>query len=465
MSAEQVLVVGMGSTGMSLVRHALGCGLQPVVADTRENPPQLASLRGRFPQVEFLRVEDFGRIGALAGRFKTVWLSSGVSPAWLQLPSGCAPCGDLQLFTESWLQARAQGETDARLVLITGTNGKSTCATLTAGRLAASGRRAVAVGNIGVPLLDSLAHWRQHGWPEIAVAEVSSYQLALRSRARADIACLLNVSAHHLSWHGSGRSYAAAKHSVYKGAQVAVFNRDDADSARAAEQVPRRVGFGEENAQEGEWTIARGMFMRAGASTADSLPASSLLRIGIMPANAAAAFAIAETAGCPLADGASLGWLSAQRGLAHRLHHVACSSGISYIDDSKATNEAAAVAALAAIGAEGTVLIAGGESRSEYSFSQLAKAACKLAGAVLLGDSAPELARALGDLPISLSRASDMKQAVVQASVMARRLGARRVLLSPACPSFDMFSDFGERGDAFALAVRSLGGPDEAHAA
>ena len=465
MSGSTVLIVGMGITGMSMVRHALGCGRTPVVADTRANPPLLAQLGAEFPQVEFRHSDSFAAIGAVAGDFDEVWISSGVSPAWLQLPSGCTPCGDLQLFGESCLQAQAQGKTRARLILITGTNGKSTCATLTAGRLAASGRRAVAIGNIGVPLLDSLARWQSDGWPEIIVAEVSSYQLALRSRTAADIACLLNVSPHHLSWHGSERNYAAVKRSVYEQVAVGVFNRADKHSVKGATAAGRQVGFGGSDAREGEWTVQRGMLMRAGASPADALPASALLRIGIMPENAAAAFAIAETAGCPLADDASLGWLSVQRGLAHRLHHVASASGISYIDDSKATNEAAAIAALAAVGAEGTVLIAGGDCRPDSSFARLAKAACKLAGAVLLGDSASALSKALADLPICLSQASDMNQAVSQASAMARKLGARRVLLSPACPSFDMFSNFGERGDAFALAVRSIGGSDEVHAA
>ena len=464
MSADKALIVGLGLTGMSLIRHALSRGLQPVAVDTRDSPPQLAALRRRHPQVEFQAAGSFELIGAMAAGFERVWVSSGVSPAWLGLPAGCRPCGDLQLFTEGWLQQRQRGGS-CRLILITGTNGKSTCATLTAGRLAASGRRAVAIGNIGVPLLDCLEDWKQHGWPEIVVAEVSSYQLALRPDAAADIACLLNISPHHLAWHGSARSYAAAKRRVYEKAAVAVFNRGDANSVRGAAGAQRQVGFGGGDPREGEWTIQRGMLMRGGASLADSLPASSLLRIGIMPENAAAAFTIAETAGCPLADDASLGWLSEQHGLAHRLHHLGSARGISYIDDSKATNEAAACAAIAAVGAEGTVLIAGGDCRPDCAFSRLAKSACKLAGAVLLGDSAPALAQAFDDLPISLSRAADMKQAVSQASCMARQLGARRVLLSPACPSFDMFADFGDRGDAFALAVRSIGATDKPHAA
>ncbi len=461
----RTLVIGLGATGLSLARNAAAAGREVTVVDTRADPPGLTALRGDVPQGSFMPIGEYADAGKLAAQFDEVRLSSGVSPAAVRLPRDVVPRGDLEVFTAAYLQRWPDDAAGSRpqLALVTGTNGKSTCATLAAGFMRACDINAEAVGNIGAPLLDELERWTREGWPQAIVAEVSSFQLALRQTPHADIACLLNFAPDHLAWHGSCKAYLAAKQGVYRHAAVGIFNRADRNSAHGAKQARRTVGFGTGRAIEGEWTCEHGMLRRKGSGDEDSLPAAVLVRVGIMPQSACAALAIAEAAGACAHDDAVLSWLADQRGLAHRLHHVGYCEGVSYIDDSKATNQAAACAALAAVGTAGTVLIAGGEPK-DSSFKDLARAGRKLTAAVLLGAAAPELASAFAAQGVPASKASDMPAAVASAAAIARQRGAKRVLLSPACASFDMYADFNARGDAFAAAFRRLTDPRIAHA-
>jgi UDP-N-acetylmuramoylalanine--D-glutamate ligase len=310
-------------------------------------------------------------------------------------------------------------------------------------------------------VLDALAACeRERRWPDVFVVELSSYQLETTGSLALAAATVLNVTENHLDRYPGMDAYAAAKERIFAHAAAQVLPREDARclAMRRARLPGASFGAGAPGAQ-GEW----GLVGRDGESwlarwTAGAcvplVRTSALQLVGRHNAlNALAALALAELAGCdpqPLVPA-----LAAFRGLPHRMTRIAERRGVIYIDDSKATTVAAAIAALEGLGRP-AVLIAGGDGKGQ-DFRPLAEPVDRHCRAVMvLGRDAPAISTALRDCTTPVITVASLEQAVRTAAGAARAGDA--VLLSPACASLDMFRDFAHRGDAFAAACAALDG-------
>jgi UDP-N-acetylmuramoylalanine--D-glutamate ligase len=435
-----VLVVGLGATGASCARYLSRLG-QPVrVLDSRREPPGLAQLAGLRDTLD-LRLGGFD-LAALDGVSEVV-VSPGVSldePLLAEARRrGLRLLGDIEIF------ARVA---PAPVAAITGSNGKSTVTSLLAELARAGGLDVRAGANLGTPALDLL----EGEAPDIYVLELSSFQLETTDSLRARAACVLNISPDHIDRHGSLERYAAAKARILTGADCVVLNREDPLVMAMWDGRTPCIRFGLDAPAEGEYGLAitpQGATLARGSRAL--LPAAELkLRGRHNIANALAALAMAEAVG--LRPEGLLDALAAFPGLPHRAEWVAERDGVAWINDSKGTNVGAAVAAITGMDAP-VVLIAGGDGKGA-DFAPLAEAARgRVRAAVLLGRDAPLLERALAGACPTV-RVDGIEAAVEEAARLARPGDV--VLLSPACASTDMYSDYTERGRRFAAAARGL---------
>ena len=439
------IVVGLGKSGMSLVRHLARRGLPFAVADTRAHPPELETLRRDFPQVEV-------RCGALDVEFlcraSELLVSPGLaiaSPALQQAAArGVKLFGDIELFAR---------EAKAPIIAITGSNAKSTVTTLV-GEMAAAANKKVAVGgNLGTPALDLLADD-----VELYVIELSSFQLETTEQLNAEVATCLNVSEDHMDRYADMQAYHLAKHRVFRGARQVVINRDDALSRPlVADQLPCwSFGLGKPDFQ------GFGLTERDGEKwlTFQFEPLLAARELKVRGAhnqsNALAALALGHAVGLPFEP--MLATLKTFAGLPHRCQWVRELHGANYYDDSKATNVGAALAAIEGLGADiagKLVLIAGGDGKGADFSALRAPVARYCRAVVLLGRDAGLVADALGDAAPQV-RVASLAEAVQRCAELAEPGDA--VLLSPACASLDMFKNFEERGRLFAQAVEGLPG-------
>ncbi|MFJ6688078.1 MULTISPECIES: UDP-N-acetylmuramoyl-L-alanine--D-glutamate ligase [unclassified Streptomyces] len=379
--------------------------------------------------------------------------------------AGVPVWGDVEL---AWRLRGLDGREPAPWLAVTGTNGKTTTVQMLASILKAAGLRTAAVGNIGVSLLDAVTGDTEY---DVLAVELSSYQLHWAPSLRAHSAAVLNLAPDHLDWHGSMEAYAADKGRIYEGNQVAcVYNVADKateDLVRAAdvEEGCRAIGFTLGTPGPSQLGVVEGLLVDRAFVEDRQKNAQELAEVSdVNPpaphniANALAAAALARAFGVSAAavrDG-----LRAFTPDAHRIAHVADVDGVAYVDDSKATNTHATEASLAAY--ESIVWIAGGLAKGATFDELVAGAAKRLRGAVLIGaDRAlirEALARHAPEVPVvDLDRTDTgaMLQAVQEARRLARP--GDTVLLAPACASMDMFTNYNQRGDAFAQAVRELG--------
>ena len=450
------LVVGLGKTGLSCLRHLRSLGRRVTAVDSRPAPPALAAVCEEFPEVR-LTLGGFPR-QVFQGVGEIV-VSPGVSlaePALAQALAARIPvCGDIELF------ARTVGATP--VIAITGSNGKSTVTTMVADMLRLDGRRAGVGGNLGLPAL-SLLEGEQ---PEVYVLELSSFQLETTDSLRPRVAALLNVSADHMDRYANIQEYAATKARIFAGSGAMVLSRDDARVAAMA-RADRRVifytlgipvsgEFGVRPGDEGDYLCLDETAIVA----ARDLTVAGSHNV----ANALAAMAIASAVDVSHAAMASA--LKNFRGLAHRCQLVAEAGGVRWFDDSKATNVGATVAAINGIAndqangqaggqAGGLILIAGGDAKGA-DFSALAEPLSRhVRLAVLIGRDAGRIA-AVARGTVDVVHAGSMADAVATAHAHARP--GDSVLLAPACASFDMFANYEARGDAFAAEVRRVVAP------
>lgn len=437
------IVVGLGKSGMSLVRFLARQGVPFAVADTRENPPELATLRLQFPQVEV-------RCGELDVEFlcraQELYVSPGLALATPALQEaakrGVKLSGDIELFAR---------HAKAPIVAITGSNAKSTVTTLVGDMARAAGKRVAVGGNLGTPALDLLADDI-----ELYVMELSSFQLETTERLNAEVATVLNVSEDHMDRYADMQAYHLAKHRIFRGARQVVVNRGDALSRPlVADQLPCwSFGLNKPDfkafgliVEDGEKYLAY-QFEKL-------MPVRELkVRGAHNQANALAALALGHAVGLPF--GPMLAALREFTGLAHRCQWVRELRGVAYYDDSKATNVGAALAAIEGLGADingKLVLIAGGDGKGADFSGLTAPVARYCRAVVLLGRDAELIAAALGDA-VPLVRVKTLDEAVQRCAELAREGDA--VLLSPACASLDMFKNFEERGRLFAQAAEGL---------
>jgi UDP-N-acetylmuramoylalanine--D-glutamate ligase len=434
--ARRAVVVGLGVTGLSVVRHLRRLGVASVtVVDSRQAPPEAGALRTQFPEVA-LHSGSFDPVATLECDLLVV--SPGVSIAEPAIAAararGVEPVGDIELFART---ARSP------VLAITGSNGKSTVTAMTGAICRAAGLDTRIGGNLGPPALDLL----QDAEPAVHVLELSSFQLETTHTLSPRAAVVLNLSEDHLDRYPSMDAYAAAKARVYRGAGLGVYNRDDPRvMAMNGTAAATRVAFGlGEPGERGDFGLrthgGRSLIVRGGEPLIDIAELPLAGRHNAL--NAMAAMALASAMGCD--DAAMVRGLRAFTGLPHRCERVAELGGVTWINDSKGTNVGATSAALAGMDAP-VVLIAGGLGKGQ-DFAPLAEAVRGRARAVvLIGRDAEVIARALGDAA-PLQRAGSLEEAVDRPRALARP--GDIVLLSPACSSFDMFRDYVERGERF----------------
>lgn len=484
------LVLGLGETGLAAARWCLRHGVALRIADTREAPAGLEALSTETDSTLDLHLGAAALEPAALQDVSRIVLSPGLCPfeeplaAFLQRAreQGAEIIGEIELFALALADLAEQGY-QPKVLTVTGTNGKTTV-TAMARRLAeAGGFSSVAAGNISPPALSALMDALDNdALPEVWVLELSSFQLESTHSLRSDAAVVLNLSQDHLDWHGSMQAYAQAKARLFKGAAIAIVNRDDPLVMGMVQglQTPEVRSFGRgmpeyegdlgiEDSHGIEWLASVPMRepepmsasarrrskeapLRHAGTAQRLMPADALRLRGRHNAlNALAALALVQTVGGGLAP--MLHALREYEGEPHRCEFLRSVAGVDFVNDSKGTNVGATVAALEGMGRP-VVLIAGGLGKGQ-DFAPLAHAVRRHAKAVvLMGQDAPLIRAALGESPLALSEASSMEDAVRAA--MAHAKAGDVVLLSPACASMDMFRNYMERGHCFADAVAEL---------
>jgi UDP-N-acetylmuramoylalanine--D-glutamate ligase len=434
---RQAVVVGLGASGAAAAQVLLDEGAR--VRVTESGPRQEVARHADLVEVAGAEVLTDGHRPQHLEGAQLVVTSPGV-PEHADVLRWAMDRG-IPVWSELELGARLAR---APYVAVTGTNGKTTTIEMTAAVLQASGLDAVACGNVGRPF--SLAAAEGH---DVLAVEASSFQLRFHESFHPRVSVLLNLAPDHLDWHGSMSAYADAKRRIYElqgGDDTHVGNRDDGQAAAVSEAAPcslawftlREPSAGETGYVEGELVARLGGDHHLGRPQGGE---------GLLADAAAAAAATIAFGVDPSTVGAGL---RSFRPLAHRGEVVAEVDGVHYIDDSKATNPHAALAAIGNL--RRIVLIAGGRSKG-VDLSPLAGAADRLVAVVALGEAAPALTSLFEGL-VPVQTAPSIEDAVRLAHAAAPP--GTTVLLAPACSSQDMFRDYAERGDRFARAVGAV---------
>lgn len=458
-------VIGLGGSGLSAVQFLVNQG--HTVAVTDGNFPPLAD---KLPSGV---VTYFGGIHAdvLLASDRVV-ISPGIdptTPAIAQaIEQGVSVVSDVQVFIENLKERDTDNGTHTPIVAITGSNAKSTVTTLVGLMAEKSGKTVGVGGNIGTPALDLL----NIDGMDMAVLELSSFQLEMMSGLGADVATILNLSADHLDRHGDMAGYLAQKLRIFDNAKNAVVWLDDKELARTciahlpkhAQMISTSGEIGEgfsadfclkgecdDNSENGEtiWLCHNG----------DKLLSSDeiLIKGKHNLLNALSALALGSAVGLDM--NAMLDVLRTFMGLPHRCEYVADVGGKVYFNDSKGTNIGATLSAIDGLGAvygeQSLALILGGQGKGQ-DFAELIPFAEQFADSIyLIGQDADLIQKTLAnspDLATKMTQAGTLEKAVKLAS----QSSAKVVLLSPACASLDQFKSYNERGERFIVLVKAL---------
>lgn len=455
LAGRRVLVCGVGLAGTSAARALLARGAD-VALTARDEPPVVAELTAAGahwlgplgPQDDLPDVD-------------LVVTSPGLRPTDPLLVA--AAVRDVPVWGEVELAWQLRGPDAPPWLAITGTNGKTTTVHMLEAMLRADGRRALAVGNVGVPIIDAVLAGADY---DVLAVELSSQQLHFAPSMRPAAGVLLNLAPDHLDWHGSFEQYAFAKSAVWRG-PIAIGNADDRLVAQLLPAAPgRHVTFTTGEPEPGQLGVVAGhLVSRAMGDDAVVLAAVEDVRpAGIHNvANALAAAALGRAVG--ITPDAVAGGLAAFVPDPHRNQFVATVGGVTWIDDSKATNAHAARSSLLAYAP--VVWVAGGQLKGASVDDLVREVAPRLAGAILLGTDRAAIADALRrhapDVPVIEVATTDdgaMLEVVRSAAGLARP--GDTVLLAPAAASYDMFSGYPARGRAFARAVAEVTGGEPA---
>lgn len=455
------VIVGLGKTGLSCARFLAARGEDFVVVDSRKEPPYVKQLLSVAPNVEchFGKFESF-----VFEQAKRLIVSPGVSIKETMISDaiaqGAQVTGDIALFAE---------HANAPIVGITGSNGKSTVTALLGEMANNSSINAIVGGNIGVPALELLSKEEavlaevsaQHNQPAVDyyVLELSSFQLETTLHLKAHAAVVLNISEDHMDRYANIQEYIEAKRNVYNECKHIVYNRDDPLVARMMSNVNTEtaetvcsVGLSEPESDhdygvatftDEQWLVkGKQKIMR----TQDlKLPGQHNVF------NALTAIALAETMG--IEEAAVHAALTTFSGLPHRMQLVATVNQVQWFNDSKGTNVGATVSAISGMPGD-KILIVGGEGK-DADFEPLREAiiANNVRLVILIGRDAELIEKVIAGV-VKTERARSLAAAVKLAHSQAK--ADEKVILSPACASFDMFKDYQERGEVFMEAVRSL---------
>ncbi|MFT4635500.1 MAG: UDP-N-acetylmuramoylalanine--D-glutamate ligase [Arenicella sp.] len=438
-------VIGLGVTGYSAARYLVARGLEVVVIDSRLEPPLASEFKREFPQIKTL----FGVFteNGLAG-YSLIIASPGVSLKEPMLRSakkqGAHIVGDIELFLQ---------ENNQPLIAITGSNGKSTVTSLVGEMCAAGGMTPLVAGNIGKPALDALTDNQEF---DVAVLELSSFQLETTYQVPAESSAILNISADHMDRYDSMGDYVLAKARVIRGAKRAVLPRHDERLAQITnvneiftfelEAPSNDNDFGIVKKSGKRWLVKgqqRLMLLQ-------DIPLFGLHNVK----NVLSSFALVDFLQLPL--DLLVEAVMNFKGLPHRMQTIATIDHVSWVNDSKATNVGATATALNNI-EQKVVWIAGGQAKGA-NFDELKSSVnSNIRQLILIGEDAPIIESALrGLLPISF--AINMQDAVDQAVNLAS--AGDVVLLSPACASFDMYDSFEHRGREFKRSIDALNNSD-----
>ena len=433
----KILVVGLGITGMSVARFLLSLGFSFAMVDSRDKPPINEDF---FQNARDIAVFT-GGFDAAAFKVAThLIVSPGVSlhekSIIKAVANGTKIVSDIDLFACA---------VNVPIVAITGSNGKSTVTTMLGDMATAAGKRVGVGGNLGTPALDLLANN-----VELYVLELSSFQLERTSVLNAAAATVLNVSADHLDRHADIAEYAQEKQRVYLGDGVMVINADDVLVAAMQDAERDTLSFSIKD---------RADFYLAYQGDTEYLMyrQSPLMPLAELPlegrhnaSNALAALALGVAVGLDMTAMCSA--LKVFKGLEHRMQRVAHQHGITWVNDSKATNIGACVAALEGYDRK-VILIAGGDAKGADMTELTPVVQDKAKSVVLMGKDANLIEQALvGCVPVY--RVENMVQAVQIAASLAS--DGDSVLLSPACASLDQYKNYQDRGNQFAQAVLAL---------
>ncbi|WP_242891959.1 UDP-N-acetylmuramoyl-L-alanine--D-glutamate ligase [Actinomadura litoris] len=452
-----VVVAGLGVSGRAAARALAARGARVTAVEARDDDERRSAAAELEERGVTVRLGDGESLPAGTGLVVT-------SPGWrpdAPLPAAAAAAG-VEIIGEvelAWRLRPAEGA--APWLAVTGTDGKTTVVRMLACMLTAAGHDALAVGNVGTPIVEAVD--QKH---DVLAVELSSYQLHWSSSLAPYAATVLNVAPDHLDWHGTMDAYVAAKAKIFAPGAIAVHNADDPVSTSLAAGAERRAGFTLQVPRPGELGVVEELLVDR-AFTADPLrEAEELAALAdVRPfaphnvANALAAAGLARAFGVPpeaVRDG-----LRAFVPDPHRIQHVADVAGVAYVNDSKATQPHAAAASLAAY--EPVVWIAGGLLKGLDVDDLVRDCALRLRGVVLMGRDRHRLAEALArhapDVPVVDVADTDtgaMDRVVTEAAGLARP--GDTVLLAPVGASFDMFANYPARGDAFIAAVERLAG-------
>ena len=448
LKGKRALVIGLGESGLAMAKWLSRQGAVVRVADSREAPPNVNALHKAVPEAELV-AGTFAE--ATFADIDLIAISPGVPVQTPQVGAamarGVPVVSEIELFAWGVRQFTPQ----ARVIAITGSNGKTTTTALTAQLLNGAGVAAVACGNISPSALDALmAAIDDHALPQVWVLELSSFQLETTQTLNAQAATVLNVSEDHLDRYSGMDDYAATKARVFQGSGVMVVNRDDLRCRAWLRQDRKTVSFGLDPAPtSSDYGFVDGAIMRG---TERLVELSGLKLAGLHnAANAMAAMALCEAVGVQPA--ALVPALCAFKGLSHRVEFVAEVNGVSYYDDSKGTNVGATLAAVQGMGRK-VALILGGEGK-EQDFTPLRPALAEHARVVaLIGRDASLIGNAIDGCNVPVRFCSDLEDAVRWCAAQTQIGDA--VLLSPACASFDMFRNYAHRAEVFVDLVHTL---------
>lgn len=430
---QRYLVIGLGLTGYSAACYLLRNGYHCSVQDDREHPPYLDQLLAAFPDAHVL-LQPLSE--SLIEQADCWIVSPGLSvrnPLIKKVAqSGIRVIGDIELFAEA---------VNKPVVAITGSNGKTTVTSLVGEMIAAGGRKVAVGGNIGVPALDLL---QQDA--DIYVLELSSFQLETTSSLKPLVSCILNVTEDHMDRYDDLTDYQNSKKKIYHNARYVISNADDALTWNNAGDI--RFSLQRDDV---EYHIVQQPQTMLAVKGEGWLSTSELKLKGRHNwANCLVAMAMAEIAG--IAKASIIETLQQFAGLEHRSQWVADINGVSWINDSKATNPGATLAAIQGID-EPIILLAGGQDKGANMQPLCPAVKEKVRCVLLFGQDADQIEQSLQGCT-RIERVENLAQAVTRAHHIAQ--AGDLVLLSPACASFDQFKGYADRGNQFARLVRAL---------
>lgn len=438
LNGKKIAIIGLGISNLSVLHYLMRFDLKGITMfDTRQQPPRISELpRG----IEL-------RLGPLCGdelsHFDLIVLGPGISvfnPEVVKAANaGAEVVGDIELFAR---------EVKVPVIGITGSNGKSTVTALTALMAQYSGLKSIAAANFGLPVFDALDESI-----DMYVLELSSFELETTSSLKLKSATILNVSEDHLDrYHGSIEEYAKAKQRIFKNADFAVINRDDKRTVPYSRPTIPSVGFGLNSLGYGR-IVENGGEVWLGVNGEKILNVRDMKICGIHnELNALACMALCDAAG--ISREAQIRALKDFSGLPHRCQLVATINGVSFYNDSKATNVASAQAAIEGLATrhpEGMLLLAGGLGKGQ-DFTPLKRYLGKeVSAAYCFGKDKQKILELDPERCVDVN---DMEEGLKVAFKAAHP--GQAVLLSPACASFDQFKGFENRGEIFVNLVKQL---------